>query len=286
MSLADHAGFLALGLKAREIVELPAMRAVDPLSGRAVQLVEPPDVHEVADETSPRADLGPMPVRSFPQRLMLDELAPAAESEGRLVIPLAIGKRELEPAALMLHEGQSALVVSPPGGGRSSVLASIAEQVSRSRLGIPVFRIGVAAAGIRRGNVAGTLLHTAAELEQAVASTPRCLVLVDDAEVLDADLVAVLARYARETRRSFWLVVGATPDFVRSVQSWVAPIRSAATGVIVGGTAFDGDVLKVNLTKLEGLGVVPGRGHVIVRGRVQPAQLALAACSVGDPLGA
>lgn len=274
LNLSDPAGYLALGIKSCNIIDLPDMRAIDLATGRSVQLVEPPECHDAIDEAEPSPGLGPVPVGAFPTSVLVHDLPAASRLDGALLLPIGISESDLAPAMLVLQPGAHALVVSPPGGGRSAVLSAIAQQVGRSGLAIKVLRIGVSGSGLLTADVPGDMVTSAAELAEQIASKEIGLVLVDDAEYLDAELTAALSVMSARGDRSIRVVVATTPSFARSIQAWIGPLRASATGVIVGGTHFDGDALSVTLSKMAGLGRVAGRGHVIVRGRVQPAQLA------------
>jgi len=70
------------------------------------------------------------------------------------------------------------------------------------------------------------------------------------------------------------IVASARPDSARSLRSWMSPMRSSGTGIVIGGTVADGDIFRVRLGPLAGRGTVPGRASLIDRGRVVGVQLA------------
>jgi DNA segregation ATPase FtsK/SpoIIIE, S-DNA-T family len=103
--------------------------------------------------------------------------------------------------------------------------------------------------------------------------------LVDDAELLgDSGLAHVLERTVREARDAGALVVvaGTTDELVAGFRRFVADVRRSRCGVLLSPQwAADGDLLGVRLSRATGGDVLPGRGLLAVRGRVQPLQVAL-----------
>lgn len=275
MSLADSAGYLALGIKSRDVVDLPDMRAIELATGRLVQLVEPPASLDVIDTAQPTSDRAPSQVAGFPSAVSIEQLPPARTGDvGGLVVPIAIGERDLEPVALVLAPGEHALVVGPPGKESSSVLRAIEHQLERGGLDVSVYLIGAAGSGLTESAASDRVLVTEQDID-ALADLAGCVVLVDNADRLAAGIPEALTRLLANRSASHHVVVAVTPEFARLSQAWVVPLRSSATGVYVGCNLFDGDILKTRLPKVSGLGSVAGRGHLVVRGRAEAVQLAM-----------
>jgi len=273
MDLADPSGFLALGLRLRDVVPLPALRAMDVRTRRVVQLVEPPDLSSLASESTSAQRVAP-PVHSFPAVVAMHELAPAhIDPDGTIWVPVGIESSELGQATLVLQPGQHALVVGAAGLGRSMAAELIARQLSEPELTLTVvsvahvlgFATSSASTDVGRCDVDSVDALTAVE-------GPTVLV-IDDAESLSSPMVQALERLVDANNPHVHIIATTTLDVARSVRSWTSRIRGSGVGILIGGAPSDGEIFKVRLGPLPGRGSIPGRGNLIIRGQVVGMQL-------------
>ena len=263
-ALADPNAYLALGLRARDVPPLPGMRAIDLVTKRSVQMAMPPDLTELGDSYPVDSARLAVPIRSFPDRFPVGELGPPwIDETGTIHIPIGMGAASLEDAALSLRPGGGALIVGAAGMGRTTALSVIAAQLANLEPG-PV--VVVEATGM-----------TAEELT-AAAPTGDCgpigVLLIDDAEAVGPEEAAVLTALLEGDHGDVRIVASSSLPFGRSMRSWVYPLRTISTGIVLGGQPADGELFQVRFDRLAGLGRLPGRGHIINRGRVVAAQIA------------
>jgi len=273
LALADSGGYLALGLRAKDVAALPAMRAIDLTTANIVQLVEPPLVSTLLSGDESVSGMLPAPVMSFPNSVQVQDLSPATALEGSLIIPIGVEAGDLDPAQILLATGEHALVVGTSGMGRSSTLIAIAHQLHRSELPIDVYRVGPRNSPLVAPNVPGSLLESVAAITALVAINSAAVVLVDDAGELDP-LTADALEQILQAKTDIRVIAATTAEFARGIRSWTNKIRSSGRGVLLGASTIDADVFKIRAKHFDGLGLVPGRGFLIARGRALPAQFA------------
>lgn len=284
LRLADRGDYAAAGLPTRLVpADLPA--------GRGWSLKGAPLVAQVAlldaEPTGPaqaaalaRLGSGPAPLLHRPRRV---ELLPAVVRRSELPaadaargVVLGVGGDELDPVEVDLGEALPGFLVGgPPGAGRSSTLLTVAGGLRHS--GLPLVAVAPRASPLRELPGCVTSRAAAAELE-ALLGDGRCVLLVDDAELLvDSGLSYVLEKAVREARDAGTVVVaaGTTEELVTGYRGFVVDLRRAKAGVLLSPqSAADGDLLGVRLSRSTGGEVQPGRGLLVRRGRVQPLQVA------------
>jgi len=101
------------------------------------------------------------------------------------------------------------------------------------------------------------------------------VIVVDDADCLDVGVEAALAARLQDNASPVRMIAGTTPTHARSVRSWLSPLRTGGVGIVLGGGAAESDLLSVRLAQLPEPGRLPGRGHLVLRGRSWPTQFAL-----------
>ncbi len=273
MDLADPSGFLALGLRLRDVAPLPALRAMDVRTSHVVQLVEPPDLSSLASESAAVQRVAP-PVHSFPTAVAMHDLEPAhIDPDGTISVPVGIESSELGQATLVLQPGQHVLVVGAPGLGRSMAAELIACKLSESQLKLTVVRVAQAH-GVATTSTSTEVARRDADSVDALASVGQPTVLVvDDAESLSLPMVQALERLIDANNHHVHIVATTTLDVARSVRSWTSRIRSSGIGILIGGAPSDGEIFKVSLGPLPGRGSIPGRANLIMRGQIVGMQL-------------
>ncbi len=244
----------------------------------------------------------PFRLRALPEHVSLASLADAGGSaEGPLWIPFGIGGDDAAPLGLDLAaDGPGALIVGPPGSGRSTALRTAAIQ-HLSRGG----SVAVVAAGcspvMELAGTTGVLGVFGAddELLAAVATGPApLLVVVDDAERLldtaaDAAVCRILAEQARADRaatdRPCGVLVAGESDALHSIyRGCTVEVRRSRSGLLLGQSGpLDGDLLGVRLSR--GIRTRAGRGVLVRRGTATPIQLATTetreVCGISWPIG-
>lgn len=275
MELADPSSYLVLGLKAHDVVALPPMRAIDLATRRLVQLVEPPDLSSWSTETSESGRGWPRGVGTFPTTVDHQTLKlPTLDNDGVVSVPIGIESVDLAEAVLHLQPAEHALVVGGPGMGRSEFCYLLAAALRPTP--IEVFSVMSRRATTMSPYSALdiTVLCDPVSIDGLASSGRRTVVLVDDAEHVDENLAAALERLVANRTALVSVVATSSFEFARGHRSWTRGIRSGGTGVLLGASATDGDLLRVRLGPLDGGGVLPGRGHLVRRGQVQGMQTA------------
>lgn len=285
LRLADKADYAGAGLPTRLVpAELPP--------GRGWSMRGAPLVAQVAlldaDASGPAqttalaalAAAVPAPVLHRPRRVELlpsvVALSSLPRAGGVRSLVLGVGGDELDPVEVDLTE-MPFLVGGPPGSGRSSTLLTIARGL---RDALPVVAVaprrsplrelpGLSACITDRGDAAG--------LEAALSGGP-CALLVDDAELLvDSGLAYGLEKAVREARDAGTVVVvaGTTDELVTGYRGFVVDVRKSKAGLLLSPQGpGDGDLLGARLSRATGGDVQPGRGLLVLRGRVEPLQVA------------
>ncbi|PWD50268.1 hypothetical protein C8046_05930 [Serinibacter arcticus] len=208
--------------------------------GRGVLLGDQPArlVQVVVEGGTERAgnasELAPVPVRApalvlaaLPASTTLAEIEAAAAATGRddgtsRVGPgsvlLGLGGDDARPVRAALEPGRPWLVTGPPGSGRSTVLELVARAERRSG------SVGPASAEPLRVGVGSDLVPRAVP--------PDCLVLVDDADLLDAATADALADLVPRCRVVVVVGPAATQTIYRGI---VAAVAQARTVIALGG---------------------------------------------------
>jgi S-DNA-T family DNA segregation ATPase FtsK/SpoIIIE len=208
-----------------------------------------------------------MPIGVLPVAVPVASL-PAPLISGRpWSLPIGIADADLQPAPLVFHGGDHALVAGRARTGRSSALTVIAGAVRRA---LPDAVIGVAAfrpSPLR--HVADVVAADAAELGRLADAS---IVLVDDAELVtdDGTLASILMRADRH------VVAAVHPDVLRSSYGhWAHAVRRSRLGVVLQPDVdVDGDLLGTVLPRRQVVPARPGCGYLVVDGRAELVQLA------------
>ncbi len=272
LALSDPSGYLSLGIKARQMAPLPAMRAIDVVTHQQVQLVEPPSLDTWAEQSGTEGARAVVAIRGFPRSVGTGHLPVASCNDEVLTIPIGIDAHDLVPAALVLRPGDHALVVAGHGGGRTTALETIAKQVEQGALGLDLVQIATPHRSTATDEIVGSVATTPDEISAIGDHARQTLVIVDDAHLLSADATSALTQLLDVA--NVRVIAATTPEAARSIRAWTTPIRNGGIGLVLGGTEADGDLFRVRFGRLSGLGTVPGRGHLVQRGQVAALQVA------------
>ena len=239
---------------------------------------------------APDPDRAPAVIGSLPAVVSAANLPVSAEeSHNRIVLRFALGDLGLAPVGFALHDGEHALVLGPPGSGRTSALAAIGAaagpraavvadeptDLSR-RLGlapVPAAEVEGLAPDHRAQRGESEDRHDCPE-DLAPLGPQRRVLLVDDADrVTDPD--GALGRIAADAAARLHIVAAVRPDRLRSAYGgWLSELRASRSGVLFRPGPVDGDLLGATLPARLDLPAVAGRGVVVSAGTAAVAQIA------------
>jgi S-DNA-T family DNA segregation ATPase FtsK/SpoIIIE len=220
------------------------------------------------------------PVPELPTRLahadLMAEIAgshPGTADTPRIAgvagVAIGLGGPDVTVQHLPLGRDRLALVLGPPGSGRSCALRLIAAGLERS--GRRSVLIGAPGAG----GPGATGPQDSANLAERLRADPGTVVLVDDAAVLDDALADVITAHAQAGPGR--VVAAATAGEVLGAYSGLLSLgRPAASGLLLGPVGpADGEALGVRIAAAGTGREPPGRGLLVVRGRVRTVQVSL-----------
>jgi len=276
LRLADRSDAALVGLHASALPQDPPPgRGVLP-DGAELQLALP-----TADSPLQRSRRGAAPwrVEALPTHLRPEQLASTTLAPN--AVALGLGGDELTVQALVPgHDGRRWLVAGPSGSGVTTTLAVAAAGLVGQGRAVAVVASRPGALEALRGNPRLALWCDPTRAEELVGlrgRRPDLVVVVDDADqLLDTPLEPVLREVARLADRDDGLVLcGASSTALATQYRGLAlDIARERTGVLLGpGTVVDADLFGLRLRPDRT--APPGRGHLVVRGRAVPLQVAL-----------
>ncbi|MFC5826699.1 FtsK/SpoIIIE domain-containing protein [Nonomuraea insulae] len=224
----------------------------------------------------------PMRVDPLPMRITVSQtlaLDPGFEPPSPLWGLVGAGGDALAPLGLdLLAHGPGAVIAGPSRSGRSSVLMAAAQSLIAH--GTPVVAVAPRRSPLRdlEGALA-VLTGDATNLPELVADQEHYVVLVDDAELVNADgpLGTALEEVLRTGRDGDHglLLAGATGDLTVAYRGFVAEARKSRTGLLLAVQGqTDGDLFTIRLPRGT-TGGPPGRGFLVTTGTITPVQAAL-----------
>ncbi|PZG13815.1 FtsK/SpoIIIE domain-containing protein [Nonomuraea aridisoli] len=224
----------------------------------------------------------PLRVDALPARITASQalaLDPAFTPPSPLWALVGAGGDALGPLGLdLLAHGPAAVVAGPSRSGRSSVLMTAARSlISR---GTPVIAVAPRRSPLRDLEGALAILDgNAANLAELVADRQQYVVLVDDAELVNADgplgtALEDVLRTGRDGEHGL-LIAGTTGDLAVAYRGFVAEARKARTGLLLAVQGQgDGDLFSIRLPRGTA-GGPQGRGFLVTTGTITPLQAAL-----------
>lgn len=317
LRLPDPADYALAGVPPRSVPRtMPAGRALVGADATELQVAvlagaaetgDSPDVGAsaqaralaaLAEELAVRASSGSAPPPGHQRALRVDPLPVAVPftEAAALAGPAAaagwvlVGAGRGGPAGVDLDaDGPAFLVAGPGGSGRSTALATMARWTARA--GRPVLvvahrRSPLCHLGEEPGVLACLGPGDGAGLAAQVAAHENLTVVVDDVETIaDGPVETVLLDLLRVDRDTSARLVlaGPTAELAVSFRGVAAAARRSRTGLLLGaGEPGEGDVFDLRLPRRPA--GPPGRGLLVVRGRVAPVQVAAAGAAA--PAGA
>ncbi|MFI7127452.1 FtsK/SpoIIIE domain-containing protein [Nonomuraea sp. NPDC050153] len=224
----------------------------------------------------------PLRVDALPMRITASQslaLDPTFTPPSPLWALIGAGGDALAPLGLdLLAHGPGAVIAGPSRSGRSSVLLTAAHSLIAH--GTPVIAVAPRRSPLRELNGALAVLDgNATNLPELVAELHQYVVLVDDAELINADgpLGMALEEVLRSGRDGDHglLVAGTTGDLAVAYRGFVAETRKSRTGVLLAvQSQADGDIFSIRLPRGT-TGGPPGRGFLVRTGNTTPIQSAL-----------
>ncbi|WP_246609324.1 FtsK/SpoIIIE domain-containing protein [Nonomuraea rhizosphaerae] len=229
----------------------------------------------------------PLRVDALPMRITASQamdLEPGFRPPSPLWGLVGAGGDALAPMGLdLLAHGPGAVVAGPARSGRSSVLMTIAGSLISH--GTPVIAVAPRRSPLRTLDGALAVLDgngvdgDGTGLQELIAERDRYVVIVDDAELVNADspLGTALEEVLRSGRDGDHglIIGGSTGDLATAYRGFVAESRKSRTGVLLSvQSPADGDLFTIRLPR-GAVGGPPGRGLLVAMGNMTPIQTAV-----------
>jgi S-DNA-T family DNA segregation ATPase FtsK/SpoIIIE len=285
LRLADRNDYTSFGIRAGAVPDMAPGRALVAGTGQLVQIARPADgARAAAVRTAalhPPPSRPPVRIEPLATELRLAEIGVAAQLGGRpWQVPVGIAERTRAAACLTAYQGEHALVAGPARSGKSTALLTVAAACRAAQPGMTVVSVAGPRSPLASDPLAGAVVPPSAvgeRLAPVVDQAPGpVLVLVDDAESID-DVGGVLDRLSTSDRPDLLFVAAGRNDGIRSGYShWTRPLRRSKLGVLLRPDVdLDGDILSAKLPRRSPVGMVAGRGYLVVAGELDLVQVAL-----------
>ena len=277
LRLADRADAALAGLATSALPTDPPPGRGVLADGAEVQLSLP--THEPPRALS-REGVRPLRVEALPTHIRAERLA--SSTLDRDGIALGLGGDELTVQTLTPgRDGRRWLVAGPAGSGVTTTLAVAAARLLRQGRPLAVVASRPGALDALRGDPHLALWSDPTRSEELVRlrqQRPDLVVVADYADqLLDTPLEPVLREVARLADRDGGLVLcgASSTSLATQYRGLALEVARDRTGVLLGpGTIGDADLFGLRLRPDRT--APPGRGHLVVRGRAVPMQVALA----------
>jgi S-DNA-T family DNA segregation ATPase FtsK/SpoIIIE len=273
--LAEPHDFAAAGVAGPPPARLEAGRAIDVETRRVVQLARPSRGVGVAVDAiaahwpAAAGPDAPAPIGELPRHVRVSDIARRGRLDQRpWFVPIGIGERALEPAGLVLYEGEHALIAGPARSGRSTTLCTIAAVIAAQQVGALVISV----AG-PRSPLAGC------GVDEAIAAVAGhdgpALLLVDDAEQVEDRTGALAALVARAPEHVHVVAAGRSEVLRTAYQHWTRGLRRSRSGLLLAPNPdLDGELLGQVLPRRAPVTLGPGRGWLVDGSDLEVVQVA------------
>lgn len=280
--LADPFDYAHYGIRAADAGSLSGNRALEPSTGREVEVAmcEPATLNTIATSYAHVGfGRGPLPIRVLPVTVRMHDLGEAPRpAHAQLWLPFALADDTLAATGFALTESECALITGPARSGKSTTLSNIAKAAIANNAHVRVIVVAP-----RRTQGTNELTWTGPatlndkvtfteSLAQAVEIVRACsdgyhLLLVDDAEMVD-DPGNALSALLTERRSNVWIVAAGRADVLRTIYThWTTAIRRSRIGLALRPQLeIDGELWMTPLPRRV-IGQFPtGRGFLIADG--------------------
>ncbi len=198
---------------------------------------------------------------------------------------LGLSEEDLEPIGF--EPSGTLLVAGPPGSGRTSALAALAESIRRAIPGVELYYLGNARSGLagakgwKESAIAvdrvGDLARKLAPKLKSESGKKVVVIIEGTADFLGTVADDALLALAKVARRSNNLLIaeGETSSWQGS---WplLAEVKASRAGILLQPDPFDGEsLLKTALPRTVRSDFPPGRGFYISQGKYARVQLPL-----------
>ena len=300
LRLADPGDYGLAGVPARQVpVSMPAGRGLlaDTCVEAQVALLDPDPAGPVqraalaviaascpaVDPETPRHQR-PLRVEPLPAQVPVDavKVAAKAAATGPLWTLVGVGGDDLDALGVDLDEEPGFVIAGPAGSGRSTALLTMARWLGHEGVATVVVataRSPLSALTGEPGVRAVVRPDESEHLSHVLATCGRpFVVLADDAELLhDSPVERPLCELLRpHGTRTGVVLAGSSSEMSGFFRGLTVEARRNRCGLLLGPVGpVDGDLLGVRVAR--GGEARPGRGLLVVRGRVQPVQVATSA---------
>ena len=216
-------------------------------------------VHGVYQRSTP-VPVGVLPAVIEPEDLPVEGVS----NTQRVKLRFAMGDLNLLPLDFTLHNGEHALVIGPARSGRTSTLAAIGLSAAHAGLDVVVVAHGqrskladileveaITVDMLQRNREQGSYSRVQQRSCEQEFSSPRAVLLVDDADRIEDTPEGVLAAISREGQcegRNEHLIAAVTADRLRGGYGhWLMGLRACYKGVLFRPGPVDGDLLGIAL---------------------------------------
>jgi S-DNA-T family DNA segregation ATPase FtsK/SpoIIIE len=184
-----------------------------------------------------------------------------------LVVPFATGSRRLEPASLVLRNGDHVLVTGPARSGKTTALRTLAHVLRRDALA------HVVEVNARSGQ--RTLPSDLEQIaEDLLQRNDPVVLLVDDADLLDDG--GALLPLLQSGRPALHVIAAGRPDRFRGLfRHWTNEVRRSRLGLLLRGDELDGDLIGARVPRRSPAPWRPGRGWLVCDDAVELCQVAI-----------
>jgi S-DNA-T family DNA segregation ATPase FtsK/SpoIIIE len=278
--LADRHDYSAFGLAGRAPSDLCPGRGFDAASGLEVQIACP-DFNRVNGR--PAISRRPFDVGVLPATVALDRLPTAATplregDDDAFRIPVGLGGDSLATVELAFAAADHALIAGPARSGRSAALITVAQSARATRPDLVITAIALRRSPLTAAANVDRVVTAAADVGGALAAVhndkrPQ-LVLIDDAEGVD-DPASSLSGLLQRHRVDLHVVAAGRADAIRGQYGhWTRDLRRSRLGIALQPAPDDGDLWSASFPRRAAIAALPGRGYLIVDGRVELVQVA------------